>query len=158
MGSWLIRDVIGDDAEDDFLNFDLSEIRNLSDALQMMEGIDLPQAEKLAQNSLRCADILCEYLAKLAKTVGYLESKLNSARNKESLNYENPKGKTTAEMRKMAGELSPEVEELQLKIAKAKGSKSLVEKKFDIAIKSHHHFKDMAGSLRKTILGYRDGV
>jgi hypothetical protein len=154
----LISDIIGSGPEDDFLNFDLTEVQATLHELQVTEGIDLAHAESLAQKTLRCADLLAEYLAKLTKTVSYLESRVNSLKNKASLEYESPTGKTTAEMRKWAGDVSPEVEEFQVKVAKAKGSKSLVEKKFDIIIKAHHHFKDIAAGLRKTILGYREGV
>jgi hypothetical protein len=30
----------------------------------------------------------------------------------------------------------------------------VLDKKYDILIKSHHHYKDIAQGLRKTILGY----
>jgi hypothetical protein len=153
-----IGNIIGLEAEDEFLEFDLTEIQGLLKNLQNTDNIDLAHAEKLAQQCLRCADILAEYLGKLIKTVGYLESKVGSTKNRVSLEYEHPGGRTTAELRKSAGEASPEVEELQIKLAKAKGSKSLVEKKFDIIIKSHHHYKDLAAGLRKTILGYQNGV
>jgi len=57
-------------------------------------------------------------------------------------------------MKKWAGESSPIVEELQIRLAKAKASKLVLEKKYDILIRSHHHYKDIAQGLRKSILGY----
>ena len=91
----------------------------------------------------------------MVKTVGYLESKVNSVKNKAALNYQDPNGnKTTSDMKKWFSESSPEVEEVQIKLAKAKASKSVLDKKYDILIRSHHHYKDIAAGLRKTILGY----
>jgi len=153
-----IADIIGTEAEDEFLNFDLTEIQETLSNLRNTDTIDLAHAEKLAQQCLRCADILAEYLGKLIKTTGYLESKVSSTKNKIALEYESPGGKTTADQRKAASESAPEVDELQIRLAKAKGSKSLVEKKYDILLKSHHSYKDVAAGLRKTILGYGNGT
>ena len=58
------------------------------------------------------------------------------------------------ELRKMAAESDPKVLDIETKIAKVKGAKTVLEKKFDIIIKSHHHYKDIANGLRKTIQGY----
>jgi len=150
-----LGDLLGDDLEEEFVNFDLTEIQQVLMKLQYTEAIDLAHAELLQQQALRGADILTEYLGKIVKTVGYLESKVNSTKNKVSLDYQAPDGsRTTADMRKWAGESSPEVEEVQIRLAKAKASKMVLEKKYDILIRSHHHYKDIAAGLRKTILGY----
>jgi len=150
-----LGDFIGNDLEEEFVNFDLTEVQEVLQKLQETDAIDLSHAELLQQQSLRCADILTEYLGKIVKTVGYLEAKVNSVKNKASLDYKAPDGsRTTVEMRKWAGESSTEVEEFLIKLAKAKASKSVLEKKFDIMIKLHHHFKDIATGLRRTILGY----
>lgn len=152
----LVSTILGDDIEDNFFDFDITEIQEISTSLQNVDAIDLPHAELLSQQTLRCADILSGYLGKLTKIVSWLDSKVSSAKNKASLDYEAPAGRTTAEMRKWAGETSPEVESLQSQLAKAKGGKVFLEKKFDVMIKAHHHYKDLATGLRKTILGYRD--
>lgn len=150
-----LGDLLGDELEEEFVNFDLTEIQNVLSKLQDTNAIDLAHAELLQQQALRGADILTEYLGKIVKTVGYLESKVNSTKNKVSLDYQAPDGsRTTADMRKWAGESSPEVEEVQIRLAKAKASKMVLEKKYDILIRSHHHYKDIAAGLRKTILGY----
>jgi hypothetical protein len=150
-----LSDLIGDKLEEDFLSFDLTEIQDILIKLQSVDAIDLSHAELLQQQSLRGANILSEYLGKIVKTVGYLESKVNSTKNKVSLEYKAPDGsRTTSEMKKWAGESSLEVESVHIKLAQAKASKSLLENKFDILIKSHHHYKDIAMGLRKTILGY----
>jgi hypothetical protein len=57
-------------------------------------------------------------------------------------------------MKKWAADVSPEVETVQIKLASAKGSKLVLDRKYEILVKSHHHFKDIAAGLRKTILGY----
>lgn len=151
----LLGQLIGDSLEEEFSLFDLTEIQQVLSKLQNTDAIDLPHAELLQQLSLRGADILTEYLGKIVKTVGYLEAKVGSIKNKVALEYQAPDGsKTTADMRKMASECAPEVEDIQIRLAKAKASKVVLEKKYDLLIKSHHHHKDIATGLRKTVLGY----
>jgi hypothetical protein len=150
-----LGDLMGNDLEEDFKNFDLTEIQYVLSKLQNEDAIDLSHAEMLQQQALRGADILTEYLGKIVKTVGYLEAKVNTTRNKASLEYKSPDGsKTTTDMKIWAGNASEEVEIILIKLAKAKGSKAVLEKKYDILIRSHHHYKDIAAGLRKTILGY----
>lgn len=149
-----LRDLVGDKLEEDFLDFDMTEIHEVLRALEVEDATDLAHAEMLQQKALRGADILSEFLSRLVKTVAYLESQIGKTKNKAALEYKAPEGRTTTEMKKWAGECSPEVEELQIKLAKAKGSKVMLDKKYDILIRSHHHYKDIANGLRKTILGY----
>lgn len=149
-----LGDLVGDELEEDFLQFDLSDIQQVLRNLSETEAIDLAHAEQLQQQALRGADVLTGYLGKIVKTVGYLEAKVNSTKNKVSLEYSAAEGRTTMEMRKWAGESSPLVEEVQIKLAKAKASKLVLERKYEILVKSHHHFKDIAQGLRKSILGY----
>jgi hypothetical protein len=154
-----LGDFLGNQMEEDFYNFDLTEIQCVLERLQIIDVIDLAHAELLQQQALRGADILTEYLGKIVKTVGYLETKVNSTKNAVSLAYTAPDGvRTTAEMKKWAGESSPEVEQVQLKLAKAKGSKLVLERKYEILVKTHHHYKDIAQGLRRTILGYNQNT
>lgn len=154
-----LGDFLGNELEEDFANFDLTEIQHVLERLQDTDAIDLAHAELLQQQALRGADVITEYLGKIVKTVGYLETKVNSTKNSVSLAYQAPDGaRTTADMKKWAGESAPEVEEVQIKLAKAKGSKLVLERKYEILVKSHHHFKDIASGLRKTILGYSLGT
>jgi hypothetical protein len=149
-----LSDFLGTELEEDFMQFDLTEIEEVLVRLREIDAIDLAHAELLQQQALRGADVLTGYLGKIVKTVGYLETKVNSTKNKVSLEYQAPEGKTTMEMRKWAGEQSPEVEKIAIKLAIAKASKMVLEKKYDILIKSHHHYKDIAQGLRRTIIGY----
>lgn len=154
-----LGDLLGNELEVDFQNFNLAEIQQVLDNLRDIDAIDLAHAELLQQQALRGADVLTEYLAKIVKTVGYLESKVQSTKNKVSLEYQAPDGsRTTLDMKKWAGESSPEVEKVQIKLAEAKGSKLYLERKYEILIKAHHHFKDIAAGLRRTILGYSLGT
>lgn len=154
-----LGDLLGNEMEADYRNFDLTEIQQVLDNLRDIDAIDLSHAELLQQQALRGADILTEYLSKMVKTVGYLEAKVQSTKNKVSLEYQAPDGsRTTLDMKKWAGESSPEVEAVQIKLAEAKGSKLYLERKYEILIKSHHHFKDIAAGLRRTILGYSSGT
>lgn len=147
--------LIGTELEEDFLQFNLTEIQGILITLRDTDVLDLAHAEYLQQQTLRGADILSEYLGRIIKTTSYLESKVSTAKNKASLEYKDPDGgKTTADMKKWAGESSPEVAETAALLAKAKGSKSLLEKKYDIIIKAHHHYKDLAMGLRRSIVGY----
>lgn len=149
-----LSDFLGSELEEDFANFDLTEIEEVLVQLHEVEAIDLAHAELLQQQALRGADILTGYLGKIVKTVGYLEAKVNRTKNAVSLAYQAPEGRTTTDMKIWAGAASPEVEEASIALAKAKASKMVLEKKYDILIKSHHHYKDIAQGLRKTILGY----
>lgn len=153
-----LGDFMGTESEEDFANFDLTDVQQVLDQLKETEAIDLVHAEWLQQQALRGADILTGYLAKMIKTIGYLETKANSTKNKVSLNYVAPEGaRTTVEMKKWAAECSPDVEKVQNQLANAKGSKLLLERKYEILVKAHHHFKDIAAGMRKTILGYSLG-
>ena len=150
-----LGDLLGSQMEEDYSNFDMTEIEDVLSNLKDTDAIDLAHAEMLQQQALRCADILAIYLGKIVKTVAYLEAKVNSTKNKVSLDYLAPNdAKTTLDMKKWAGESSPEVVKVQIELASAKGSKSALEKKYDILIKSHHHFKDITAGMRRTILGY----
>ena len=150
-----LSDFLGTELEEDFANFDLTEIQDVLLQLRETDAIDLSHAELLQQQALRGADILTGYLGKIVKTIGYLEAKVNTVKNKVSLEYQAPNGvKTTTDMKIWAGQSSPEVESVSLSLAKAKASKMVLEKKYDILVKSHHHYKQIAEGLRRTVLGY----
>lgn len=154
-----LGDFLGNELEEDFMTFDLTEIQEVLDQLQVTDAIDLAHAELLQQQSLRGADIITGYLGKIVKTVGYLETKVNSTKNRVSLEYVAPLGaRTTTDMKIWAGQSSTEVELVSIALAKAKASKIVLEKKYDILIKNHHHFKEIASGLRRTILGYNLGT
>lgn len=154
-----LGDLLGDTMEEEFVDFDMTEIQQVLDNLRDISAIDLAHAELLQQQSLRAADILIEYMAKMAKTVGHLETKVNSTKNRVSMEYQAPDGaRTTLDMKKWAGETSPEVVEVQNKLAVAKGSKVYLDRKYEILVKAHHHFKDISAGMRKTILGYSSGT
>src|ERR1035437_4988702 len=139
----MLASLLGTELEEDFMNFDLTEIQEVLSKLQELDPIDLAHAEFLQQQSLRGADIITEYLGKIVKTVGYLEVKVNSTKNKVSLEYVAPEGsRTTTDMKIWAGQASPEVEKVAIALAKAKASKIVLEKKYDMLIRSHHHYKD----------------
>ena len=152
MGNITVRDIIGSSNEDEFLDFDLTEVQQVLSFLQSEQAIDIAHAERLQLKALRGADIVSEFLSKIVKTVSYLESRLTSVKNKVSLDYKcSPDGsKATAEMRKWAGECSPDTLAIQESIAKAKGTKILLEKKFDILLKAHHSYKEVAMGFRRS--------
>jgi hypothetical protein len=153
-----LGDLIGNDSEEEFANFDLTEIQAVLDELQKGDPIDLAHGERLQQQALRGADILIGFLGKIVKTVGFLETKVNAAKNRAAMEFKNPDGsKTTADMRKFASESDPKVEELEIKLARSKASKLVLEKKFDVIIKLHHHMKDITTGMRRTVLGFPQG-
>lgn len=150
-----LGDFIGVSLEENFMDFDLSEIQDVLMQLRNNDAIDLAHAELLQQQSLRGADILTEYLGRIVKAIGVLEAKINTAKNKAALEYKAPDGaRTTTDMRIWYSAIAPEVEELQIALSKAKASKMVLDKKYDIIIKNHHYYKDIAAGLRKSILGY----
>jgi len=143
--------ILGNDFEENFLDFDLEEIQNILAQLKNEAPIDLAHAELMQLQTLRAADVCAEFLGKLQKTTSYLESKANSVKNKAAMNFESKDGsRVTADMRKFASESDPEVEDLLSRLAKAKGSKVLLEKKYEILIKQHHFLKEIAVGLKKT--------
>lgn len=145
-----ISNLLGPSIDEDFIDFDLTEIQEVMISLRDTNVIDIAHCELLQSKALAAADILSEYLGRINKSLSYLESKLNSAKNKASLEYSSP-GKTTAEMRKWAATSDPEVEKLEIKIAYIKGSKVLLDKKYDLLIKSHFHYKEISSGLRRVI-------
>ena len=152
-----VKDIIGSLPEEDFLSFDLTEIQKVLSHLRDDNPVDLAHAEHFCQETLRCADILSEFLAKITKTSTFLENKLNIVKNKAIVEFTS-ETKVTADIRKAASESSSEVEALSNKISSVKGAKLALEKKYEIIIKSHHHWKDIASGLRKTVLGYVGNV
>ncbi len=150
-----LKDIIGESQEEFFQDFDLTLVQDILGQLAVTETIDIAHAERNQQLALRGADILASYLGKLIKTVSYLEARVDSVKNKASLEYKADDGKTTADMKKYAGAASPEVEALQIKLASAKGSKAVLERKYDILIKTHHFYKDLTAKLDKGIVPHR---
>ena len=150
-----VKDLVGNNLDDAVFEFNLTEVQEVVSKLQSEDVPTLPQAERLCQEALRGADVLSEHLAKVHKIMNYLEAKGASVRNNIALNYVPATGiKPSKELRKMAGEASQEVLDIEIELAKVKGAKTLLEKKYDIIIKAHHHYKDIAAGLRKTIMGY----
>jgi hypothetical protein len=145
--------ILGGELVDNFEDFDLTQVQQTLAGLAADSAIDIAHAEMLQQKTLYAAELLIEYIAKLVKTVSFLETKLNSVKNKTSLEYKTVDGsRTTADMKKQAGEASPEVEKIGVLLAKAKGSKTLLERKYEILIKSHHYYKDIGIGMRKGIV------
>jgi vacuolar-type H+-ATPase subunit I/STV1 len=148
----VVKDLIGD-IDDDYINYDISEIENILESLNDTEAIDIAHAEYLQQQALRCADLLSVYLSRITKVSYYLDSLLNYEKNKCALDYKDPAGnKVTADQRKYASESTPEVLKLIKQLSIVKGTKVLIEKKYDILIKTHHHYKDIASGIRKSIV------
>ena len=142
----------GDKFNDEFLKFDLTEIQSVLSTLKSEEAIDIAHAEHMQRKALRGADIISEYLGVLVKMTSYYETKINSVKNKASLDYIAAEGRTTAEMKKWAGESSPDIECWQEKLAKVKAGKTVLEKKYDILIRTHHFHKDIANGMRRGIV------
>jgi hypothetical protein len=143
---------VGESFDDNFSEFDLTEIQHVLSVLASENAIDIAHAEMLQQKTLYGADILIGYIAKLVKTVSFLETKVNSVKNKVALEFKSADGKTTADMKKQAGESSADVEKLNILLAKAKGSKTFLERKYEILIKAHHYYKDVGIGMRKGIV------
>lgn len=150
--------IIGEDFSDDFEKFDLTIIQEVLTSLSNENPIDLAHSEMLQQKALYAAELMVEYIAKLVKMVNFYESRINTVKNKTALNYKVEDGRTTADMKKQAGEASPEVEALGLQLSKAKGAKVLLERKYEILIKLHHHFKDISNAQKKGIVSNSSAV
>lgn len=146
-----LSNILGRNNEDNFEDFNLKEIQEILAELSNQTPFDLAHGELMQQQSLRAADVCAEFLGKLQKTISFYESKINSLKNKTAMDYKTTDGsKATMDMRKFAAESSPEVEEYQIKLAKAKGAKLLLDKKYEILIKQHHFIKEICVGLKKT--------
>lgn len=154
-----LEKLVGSNLEENFLSFDMTEIQKILSSLATASAHDLAHAEAAQQQSLRAADILAEYLAKMIKTVSYLENSVNSQKNVVIRDFKPKEGqKDTADARKAASEADPEVNKLLEKLAIAKGSKLLLEKKYDILVRTHHYYKDIAAGYKRTILPIPNGM
>lgn len=151
--------LVGTELIETFESFDMSEAQEVLRQLANTDAIDIAHSERLQQLSLRCADVLIEYVAKLIKTTSYLESKISSMKNKAALEYKPAGGeRITADMRKFASEADPEVEKLSILLARVKGAKSLVEKKYDTLLKAHYFYRDVCMGMRKGIISTGGGI
>lgn len=154
MSKVTLGELIGNQNIEPFEDFDLTEVQKVLKSLQNNEAFDIAQAEFFQHRSLYAAEILIDMIAKLIKTSGFIESRINTVKNKAALEYkcDDDKIRVTAEMRKQAGESNPEVAELGLTLAKTKGAKSALEKKYDVLIKMHYYFKDLAQGQKQSII------
>jgi hypothetical protein len=153
-----VNDYIDGDLDGAILNFSLVEVQEVINALQSEDTPTIVEAEKLQLMALRGADILSEIIGKLHKTIHYLDAKTASVKNKASLNFVPPAGvRDSIELRKIAGTASDELLDVEISLSKAKGAKALLEKKYEIIIKSHHYYKDVANGLKLTIQGRYSG-
>jgi hypothetical protein len=149
-----VKDFFKDNEPDEiFLDFDLTEIQELVKQLQNETVHDVAAADNLQRQALVCADLLAEYIAKLIKIISHLDVKESRIRNKVSLEFNKGEDGKAASMalRKLAGDASEEAEEVGYIIAKAKGTKALLEKKYDVIIKAHHFYKEISQSFRKNM-------
>lgn len=146
----LLKAHLGFNDIEEYENFDISEAQYVLKKLAIEQPMDLAEYEKLQQRSLYAADLLVEYMTKLNKTISILENKIDVKRSKVFLEYKSPDGKTTAEMRKSASESDSEISLLNEQVGKAKGAKFFLDKKYELLIKAHHHYKDLASSIRNT--------
>jgi hypothetical protein len=147
-----IRDIIGDNVEEDFLNFDVSFIQETLNEVSNSATPDLAHAEYLCHKCIVAANQLAEYLGRLVKYSSFLENKISSIRNKYALDYKPVDGgKTTADMRNLALKSCADADIYEETLAKLKGTRTSMEKKFDILIKDHHLYKDIASRLNRII-------
>lgn len=144
-----IREMLGDDSDaESILSFDLAPIQDALVDLSDTQATDIAHAEFLQKRCLFAADSLCEYIGRLVKLISYLDNKINSTRNRSALNYKTPDGtKVTADMRLFASK-SADVDDLENILSKAKGAKVLLDRKYEILIKAHHFYKEVASGYK----------
>jgi hypothetical protein len=154
MSQITLGQLMGSQNIEPFEEFDLTEVQKVLKSLRDNEAFDIAHAEFLQHRSLYAAEILIDMIAKLIKTSGFIESRVNTVKNRAALEYkcEDDKVRVTAEMRKQAGESHPEVEQLGLLLAKTKGARSALEKKYDVLIKMHYYFKELAQGQKQSVI------
>lgn len=151
MSEFVLSNILGTNQEEDFENFDLKEIQEILLELRNTEPFDLAHGELMQQRALRGADVCSEFIGKLQKTISYLETKASSAKNRAALDYKGKENeKVTMDMRKFVAESDSAVEDYLLKLAKAKGAKALLDKKYELLLKQHHFVKEICIGFKKS--------
>jgi hypothetical protein len=150
METTTINDIIGTcSLEEEFLHFDVSDVQFILDELNQTNIIDVAHAQYLQQKSLFAANRLCEHLSRLVKITTYLESNISKIRNKAALDYRpDNNAKVTSDLRVYASKSCSEADALESLLAKAKGAKVLLEKKYDLLLKSHYYFKEISSAFK----------
>lgn len=146
-----LQEFINFSSIDEFKQFDLTEVKSILSSLSNTQPFDLAHTELLQQQALRGADLISDYLGKIANMLGVAEAKCNTLKNKKALDYKATDGKTTATAKLQAAESDTEVENALIQIAGLKASKIFLEKKYDVLIKTHHFYKDIAAGYKKAI-------
>lgn len=154
MAKILLGDLLGNNDIEKFEDFDLTEVQNVLKSLSNEDPFDIAHCMWLQGRALCGAELLIDMSAKMIKTIGFLETKINSLKNKCALEYKGPGDgiRITAELRKNAGECDPKVEELSLLLAKSKGAKQAIDKKLDLILKTHYHYKELAANQQQGII------
>lgn len=153
MAKITLGDILGGDNVEAFDEFDMTEVQKVLKTLGREDAFDIAQCEYLQQRSLYGAELLIDMSAKMVKTVGFLEAKINTLKNRCALEYKgDDKVRITAEMRKSAAESDPKVEELSFLLARAKGARQAIDKKMDLLIKSFYHYKEVSNNQRQGIV------
>ncbi len=146
-----IRDIIGDKMEEDFLEFDYTYIQETLNEVSNSATPNLAMAEYLQFKCLSAADVLIEYSGKLIKYSTYLDNKITSMRNRHAMEFYAANPKAAADIRAMSLKSCPDADELENTSAQLKGTRAIIEKKFDLLIKAHHHYKEVASRLNRMI-------
>jgi hypothetical protein len=144
----ILKDMVNSSTDEQFLNFSLDDIQAILTSLQNTEVPDLAHAELMQQRALIGANMVCDFLAKVVKIVSSLDNKINSMRSTYAINYRIDGKVPAADVRTLALKSCPDVSDLEELLSNAKASKSFLERKYDILIKTHHHYKDIAAGLR----------
>lgn len=148
-----LKDIVVKDDMDAYLSFDMTEIDVILSSLKNTTACDIATSEFLQQQSLRCADIIAELLSQIVYVYSNLESELSFVKNKTSFDFKpSDDKKNTADMRKYAGESHSNIPQLTQKISAAKAARDLCQRKYELLIKAHHHYKEISTSMRKTII------
>ena len=144
-----VRDIVGDcDLEEEFDTISLDEVNVVLDELNSCSIHDVAHAEYLQQKALACANYLANHLSRIVKIASFLESQISTQRNKTAAYYTRDDVKVTNDLRIFAAKACPEAAMLENKLSRVKGIKLLLEKKYDLLLKCHYYFKEIASSFK----------
>jgi hypothetical protein len=145
--------ILGSSFNERFMDFDMGPTQRVLGQLEQEAVHDLAHAELQQQRALRCSNNIGEFLGIIVKNIAYLESKIQSTRNKFALTHipkdeDGKPMKVTVDVRNMLLKSCPEADPLEETLARLKGAKEMLAKKYDSLTKAHYHYKEIADFMR----------
>jgi len=158
--SLTVRELLGIDKSFDPLDFDTSEIRELSNAIPADGNIDLNNAEVLATKYLRGADICGELLAIATAHMARVKTKKNIAYNRAFVKHKDDSKIKTDKLRAAMAEIDDTYIDTCNDYDAALAFAKWVNSKYDSFNKMHYMCKKILdrGYTHEKMSGFNGGI